>query len=261
MVTPAPPDYPADHWLRADDPEAVLDAGARQQSLTYSRVKNAFLFELLGDLRGSRVLDFGCGCGFFAAEAARRGAAQVVAADAHPTALAGAALLARRDGLARRMACVAARTAAFAPGARFEAICLRDVIEHVSDDLGLLRELASRLAPGGRIVLATQNAWSLNFLLEGGVRRLLLGQRDWMGWDPTHLRFYTPRSLAALLHQVGLTPFGWRGAYVLPHKLPLPAWAGRSFVRIEPLARADRVLGRLFPADRLGWSLMVGARA
>ncbi len=254
-------DYPPEHWLRDDDPEAVLQAGARQQVLTYSRVKNAFLFELLGDLAGARLLDYGCGCGFFALEAARRGASLVVGADARPTALAGAALLARRAGFEQRMAFVAAETAVFKTGARFDAICLRDVIEHVADDLGLLRGLAGLLAPGGRLVLATQNAWSLNFLLEGGAQRLLLRRREWMGWDPTHLRFYTPRSLAALLCEAGFSPQGWRGAYILPHKLPLPGHTGRRFLRIEPLARADAVLGRFFPASRLGWSLMVGATA
>lgn len=254
-------DYPPEHWLRDGDPEIVLQAGARQQALTYSRVKTSFLFELLGDLDGARLLDHGCGCGFFALEAARRGASLVVGADARPTALAGARLLARRAGFARSMAFVAAESAVFQAGARFDAICLRDVIEHVADDLGLLRSLAGLLAPGGRLVLATQNACSLNFLLEGGFQRLLMGRREWMGWDPTHLRFYTPRSLAALLREAGLRPHGWRGAYILPHKLPLPGGMGRRFLRIEPLAKADAVLGRLFPTNRLGWSLMAGATA
>ena len=264
-MKPSPPIgrlcYPEGHWLRSGDPEAVLEAGARQQALTYSRVKNEFLFALLGDLNGATLLDFGCGSGYFATRAVTRGAARVVCVDAEPAALAGASLLARRLGLDSRMDFVAALEPCFAPRARFTAICLRDVIEHVPRDLELLTRLAGHLAPGGRLVLATQNRWSLNSLLEGGVRRFILGQTDWMGWDPTHLRFYSPRSLEAVLRAAGLRPYAWRSAYVIPHKLPIP-WAGAGrFRRIEPLAALDRPLGRVFPLNRLGFSLMVGATA
>jgi len=251
--------YPPQHWLRRKDPEAVLAAGAEQQALTYSRIKNEHLFDLLGDVAGARLLDVGCGAGFFAVEAARRGAALVMGLDALPEAAAAAALLARRQGVAGRTAFMAADQPVFSPGARFSAICLRDVVEHVADDLGLLRSLTRHLPPGGRLVLATQNSWSLNFALEGGWRRLVLGQRGWLGWDPTHRRFYSPRALARLLRQAGLTPYAWRGAYILPHKLPLPPGSDRAFRRIETLAALDRPLGRRFPLDRLGWSLMVGA--
>ncbi len=266
MVTPQPRPhlqlgYPPGHWLASPDPEAVLQAARAQAALTYSQVKNAFLFELLGDLTGARVLDYGCGAGVFAVQAARCGAALVLGVDAQPSALACAALLARREGVADRVRLVVANTPRVAARGRFTAVCLRDVIEHVPDELALLRDLAGCLAPGGRLVLATQNAWSLNFLLEGGVRRQLLGQRHWMGWDPTHLRFHTPRSLRALLAKAGLRPVAWRGAYILPHKIPAPAGSGRRFWRIETLARLDRVLGRFFPLNRLGWSLMVGVRA
>lgn len=256
MVTPT---YPAGHWLRSSDPELVLAAGAKQQALTYSRIKSAFLFELLGDISGATVLDFGCGAGFFAAEAAKRGAARVFCLDAQPTALAAAALLASRLGLSARMTFLAAQDAPFLPEARFSVICLRDVIEHVADDLALLQSLAKHLAPGGRMVLATQNSWSLNYVLEGGRRRFLLGQRDWLGWDPTHVRFYTPRRLSATLRKAGLRPQAWRAAYLFPHKIPNPFKSEKQFWRIEPLAHLDRVLGRLFPLNHLGWSLMVGA--
>lgn len=251
--------YPRTHWLRSPDPEAVVQAARRQAALTYSRVKTAFLFDLLGDLKGRTLLDYGCGAGCFAVQALERGAGRVVGLDAGPEALAGAALLARRRGVADRLDLTAALAPVFSGRARFDAICLRDVLEHMPDDQGLLNALAGLLAPGGRLVLATQNAWSLNFLLEGGVRRLILGQRDWMGWDPTHLRFYTPARLRVLVERAGLRVRGYRGAYVLPHKIPNPFPGGRAFWRVEPLAALDRTLGRIFPTDRLGWSLMMGA--
>jgi 2-polyprenyl-6-hydroxyphenyl methylase/3-demethylubiquinone-9 3-methyltransferase len=262
MVIPAARlTYPPQHWLRANDPESVLAAGAGQQALTYSRIKNAHLFDLLGDLSGASLLDFGCGAGYFAVEAAKRRASFVTGVDALPSALAAASLLARRNGVAGRTAFIACEQPVFSPQARFTVICLRDVIEHVVDDLGLLERLAGHLAPGGRLVLATQNRWSLNYLLEGGFRRLCLGQRGWLGWDATHVRFYSPKSLAALLRRAGLRPYAWRSAYIIPHKLPGLPGSQRPFRRIEALAALDRPLGRIFPFCRLGWSVMVGATA
>jgi len=252
--------YPTGHWLRSQDPERVLEAGRRQQALTYSQVKNAFLFELLEPCPGQRVLDYGCGAGFFAVEAARRGAALVLGVDAEPTALGAATLLARQHGVDGRTAFVAADSVPLRPESRFDAVCLRDVLEHLPDALGMLQRLAALLRSGGRLILATQNAWSLNYVLEGGLRRLLLGQKDWMGWDPTHLRFYTPRTLRRLLLRAGLQPYAWRSAYVLPHKLPARRGSGRLWHRIECLARSDRLLGRIVPTRWLGWNIMVGAR-
>lgn len=254
------PRYPADHWLASSDPEAILAAGAKQQALGYSRTKNAFLFELLDDLSGKLVLDYGCGAGFFAVEAALRGAGRVVCVDRIGGATAAARLLARRRGVEDRMDFVAASSPCFGSAPRFDAVVLRDVVEHEPDDHGLLAELAGTLKPGGVFVLATQNAWPLNFLLEGGIRRLLLGQKNWMGWDETHLRFYTPLSLAGLLRDAGLEPQAWRGAYIIPHKAPTPWNPARPFRRIQALCALDHPLGRLFPANRLGFSLMVGAR-
>lgn len=252
--------YPADHWLSSPSPRAVLAASARQQGLAYSRVKNALLWELLIGVTGARFLDFGCGAGHFTVEAAKRGARLAVGLDAMPSALGAAALLGRSEGVDGRCRFIAANSlSALDSHARFEAILLRDVLEHVPDDAGLLVAAARLLAPGGRLVLATQNAWSLNYWIEGGIRRYLLGQRNWLGWDSTHLRFYTPPSLAGLLARAGLRPTAWRSAYLVPHKIPAWPGAGRQYFRLEGLTALDRTLGRVSPFSRLGWSLMVRA--
>ena len=44
--------------------------------------------------------------------------------------------------------------------------------------------IAACQPPGGRLLLSTQNSWSLNYLIEGAYRRWWCGERDWMGWDP-----------------------------------------------------------------------------
>lgn len=253
--------YPADHWLRGVDPARSLARYLDQQAKAYSRVKNLFMAELLGDLAGRRVLDFGCGGGWLAVGAAAAGAS-VVAMDAEPGILAAAGLLARLRGVQRRL-CPLCRESLPAPDelGRFDLIIAKDVLEHLPEDVAFLADARRLLAPGGAVVIATQNRWSLNFLLEGGLHRLLRRERDWFGWDPTHLRFYSPRGLRRALRSAGLCPVAWRGAYLLPYKLPAPAWAGRQFWRIDALSRLDRLLGRRAPGNALGWSLMVKAVA
>lgn len=252
--------YPPEHWLLDANPQALLASAQRQQSLAYSRVKNTFLFELMGELSGATVLDYGCGAGWLATQAARRGAAHVVGADRLSAPLAAARLLAERDGVSDRCHFLQVSSPeALAEVCRFDAILLRDVLEHVEDDIGLLSRLAGLLKSGGRLVLATQNSRSLNYLLEGSIRRVLLGQRDWLGWDPTHLRFYTPATLARALERAGLDATAWRSAYLVPNKIPAPRGLGRQYLRLEQLSVLDRVLGRLPGFSRLGYSLMVRA--
>jgi 2-polyprenyl-6-hydroxyphenyl methylase/3-demethylubiquinone-9 3-methyltransferase len=235
----------------------VLAAYAAQQAKAYSRVRNRFIAELLGDLAGRRFLDYGCGPGWFLAHAARARARLVVGVDRQATALAAAALALRRQAPPVRHALVCAGEPPFAAPAGFDVILAKDVIEHLPDDLGFMRAAARLLAPGGRLVLSTQNAWSLNYLVEGFAQRRLLGRRDWQGWDPTHLRFYTPAGLTALLRRARLEPVAWRSSYLVPQKLP--RGKGR-YLRLEFLTGLDLLLGRRGPFDRLGWCLMVMAR-
>ena len=259
-MTTGPRQYPTDHWLRSADPETLLSESEKQQSLAYSRVKNHFLWELIGPVEGKRFLDFGCGSGFFTVEAVTRGASSALGVDALETCLAAAQLLADREGVGERASFVQGESlSALSNRHPFEVILLRDVIEHVENDSGLLAQAAALLSPTGRIILSTQNAWSVNYLLEGAVQRFFLKNRTWCGWDPTHLRFYTPGRLTRLLGESGLRPTAWRSGYLIPHKIPRPFGRSHTYIRLGILAGLDRVLGRVAPFDRLGWSLMVRA--
>lgn len=72
----------------------------------------------------------------------------------------------------------------------FDLICLFDVLEHVEDDVGALRRLAEKLAPGGRILLTVP------------ALPLLYG-----GYDVSvgHFRRYDANMLKAVAHRGGLS--------------------------------------------------------
>lgn len=252
--------YPPDHWLKLHDPEKALAAYLDQQSKAYSKQKNAFIRELLGDLHGKRFLDYGCGAGMFTVYAAGRGALEVVGVDAEDTALATARYFSAQQGVDHR--CTFIRSEEFpqrVTGPPFDVILMKDVIEHVPDDAGLLRKAASALIPGGVLVLSTQNLLSLNYFLEGTFQKVIRGNEEWFGWDETHLRFYTSMRLNKKLKAAGFTGTNWRSVYLVPYKLPAVGKSGKFF-RLEPVSFVDRVLGGIFPFNRLGWNIIVKAR-
>ena len=74
------------------------------------------------------------------------------------------------------------------------------VIEHVDDVRRTLEVARSVLAPGGRLVLVTPAAdsWGLR----------LFGESWWLLEDPTHVRFFTMRSLRLACEGAG---FRWCG--------------------------------------------------
>jgi 2-polyprenyl-6-hydroxyphenyl methylase / 3-demethylubiquinone-9 3-methyltransferase len=253
--------YPESHWLRSQDPEKALQAYMDQQSKAYSRVKNAYIRDLLGNLGGKRFLDYGCGAGMFVVHAASSGAAEVVGVDAESGALSAARLFARREGLEHACSFVHSETFPLLTGPpRFDVILIKDVLEHVEDDESLLSVARKALVPGGWIVLSTQNSLSLNYLLEGTYQRVIRGEKEWYGWDETHLRFYTPMNLGRKLNRAGFMDFSWRSVYLVPYKLPGPRISQKEFLRLDPLSWIDRGLGRVFPYNRVGWNIIVRGR-
>jgi 2-polyprenyl-6-hydroxyphenyl methylase / 3-demethylubiquinone-9 3-methyltransferase len=254
--------YPENHWLRSRDPERALSAYLEQQDKAYSRVKNEFIRELMGDVKDKLVLDYGCGGGLFTIHAALNGAAKVVGVDAEETALSTARLFARAKGVERICSFVQSEEfPRFPCNIPFDVVLMKDVIEHVPDDQGLLHAAAEAIVPGGKLILSTQNALSLNYLLQGGYHKAWLKERDWCGWDPTHLRFYTSMSLSRKLKSAGFKTKAWRSVYIIPYKLPGLPGSDKQFTRVDSLSWVDVKLGGVFPYNRLGWNIIVLAEA
>jgi 2-polyprenyl-3-methyl-5-hydroxy-6-metoxy-1,4-benzoquinol methylase len=142
---------------------------------------------------GARVLDVGCGEGWFAAALARadRGAVGIDLAE-EPLRRARE----REPGLGLDLRRVSAHGEWPLADASFDAVWAGETIEHVADTAGVLSEVRRVLRPGGALVLSTPAHDPLTRLALGVSGRAFAAH-----FDPRsdHLRFYTRRTLAALL--------------------------------------------------------------
>jgi SAM-dependent methyltransferase len=81
-------------------------------------------------------------------------------------------------------------------GKSFDAVIMRNVIEHVPNPMGDLERAASLLRPGGLLTLRTDNVSSLDARLFRGF---------WYGFDfPRHLTLFSPKTLTACVRSAGL---------------------------------------------------------
>lgn len=124
----------------------------------------------------------------------------------------------------------------FRPGSFDVAMCL-DIIEHLDDDVAFLRGVGQLIRPGGWIVVSTHNSRSLTHAI--GLATSALQGKRWLGWDPTHVRFYNERSLRAKLGAAGFELAAIKGTYYLPFHLParLASWPFER-LGLERAARA-----------------------
>jgi SAM-dependent methyltransferase len=143
---------------------------------------------------GERVLDLGCGDGAFAAELAAAGCS-VVAVDVAAEAVRRAR--ARVPGLDARVAEEGAPLPLEEDAV--DVVWAGEVLEHVADVVGLLADVRRVLRWGGALLVTTPYHGRVL------VAALALRGRFDERFDPRadHLRFFTARSLRALLEDAG----------------------------------------------------------
>ena len=117
---------------------------------------------------------------------------------------------------------------------RFDAIVAVNVIEHIQDDVGLVRRLAALLKPGGRLLVYVP---ACPFAY--GALDVALG----------HFRRYTPDTLSALLRGAGLAPE--RPQYINLLGLLGWWWNGRVLRRRQISPSQVAVFERLVPLVRI----------
>jgi 2-polyprenyl-3-methyl-5-hydroxy-6-metoxy-1,4-benzoquinol methylase len=169
-------------------------------------LRRRFLLERV--VAGERVLDVGCGEGWFAVELARAGAA-VMGIDVAEEPLRRARE--RGAGLSPELdlRLVDADGPWPVDDASFDAVWAGETIEHVADTGGWLSQARRVLRPGGRLLLSTPAHGRLRVLWLALSRRAFEAH-----FDPRadHLRFYTRSGLTRLLSEFGFQEVSVRAA-------------------------------------------------
>lgn len=216
-----------------DEHYAELDDGGFARSLDAV----SHLFE-----PGATILDYGCGNGAFLVAARRKG---FVAAGVEV------------EAQAIRAAAESSGCEVFSPeelaasGRKYDVIHLGDVLEHLPDPFGHMRELRNHLRPGGLFFIEgplEENASLVHFAARnfGRVKRLL-GRSVYGNLPPFHLTRVTARAQRDFFHKrLGcrerffcVSESGW------PYRNSATSAAGLMKNAIARAAIAGSALGRL----------------
>lgn len=185
----------------------------------YNKTRARKITSLFPQLRNRKVLDIGCGGGFYSLEACRRKSENILLVDISQICVKAAkSSLLENANYAAEGVVVDANLLPFG-NSYFDFVLCIDVIEHMKEDNVLLREIRRVLKDNGFLLIATQNSSSLNYFLEAPMQRYLFKNRNWMGWDSTHVRFYNPKRLFQLLTNNGFFPVRTTGTYFIPYSL------------------------------------------
>ncbi len=185
---------------------------------------------------GGRILDIGCSTGVFLSEAKRRGWSNVEGIEISPSAAAFARRLLQCD--VHEMPLESANL----PSERFDTVTVYEVIEHLLDPIGFVREITRVLRRSGTVTFTTPN-WESVWERQS---------RDVHRAPPYHLNYFTPRTITKLLTGAGFTdvrtarkPFAWKeeigpsAPLHLPLSLLRSALLGQRGNRLFVTARRD----------------------
>jgi SAM-dependent methyltransferase len=217
------------------DADAIVDPAAMPAGRRASELRRLMaLLRLLDPQPGERVVDVGCGSGWFSAQCQRTGA-DVWALD---ISLVGVSAARERFGELRRCAVGDVYSLPFGPGS-LDAVVLSEVVEHLEDIAAALGQTHRLLRRGGRALISVPYREQLTDHLCIHCNRLTPAN--------AHLHSFGPGDLEAQLAASGLAPVR---SILLTNKvldrleLPRltkswPFWTWRLLDRA-----ANRVLGR-----------------
>ena len=183
----------------------ILERLLRNESDVAYKRRVRTMVEFLAPREGDRILDCGCGMGFYlkVLTTVRKGAC--FGLDGDPKALSFA-----RQTLKGRGAALVRGDILHLPyaDASFDKVLFTEVLEHLPDDRQGLAEIWRVLRPGGLLALTVPHRrysfWydPVNRVAEGLLGRPIR-QGPWAGIWANHYRLYLPEEVTARLREVG----------------------------------------------------------
>ncbi|HEX2836865.1 MAG TPA: class I SAM-dependent methyltransferase [Phycisphaerales bacterium] len=180
--------------------------------------------QFLEPLAGKRVLDVGCGNGFWASRLKAAGA-DVIGVDPSEQGIA----IARKNHPAIRFEQVHVHEGLCTDlgVAPFDAVTSFEVVEHLYDPRSWARSCFAALRPGGLFLCSTP--------YHGYLKNVALAASGSMDkhftvlWDGGHIKFWSVKTLSALLTEAGFRDIQWKGYGRLPY-----LWMGMVLVGKKP---------------------------
>jgi|SRR5579863_1162208 len=205
----------------------------RRCRLIFAQIGRALNLALL---RGKRVLDVGCDTGVFLSTAAAEFGIVPVGVDVAAIAIEAA----RRSGIEAYHTTIEEAPESLT---EFTAITAIDLIEHVSDPKGFLREVFRRLRPGGVVYLETPNIRSAVYSAARMLSYVFRGRKSNIlerVFPPQHIQYFTRNGLAGLARECSFE-VAWLGTRAL-------AWddiaaSAAVCAGMAVLQQADRLIG------------------
>lgn len=187
-------------------------------------------------LESLRILDIGCGGGLLCEPLARLGAT-VTGVDPADESIAAAQDHAAGQGLDITYRAERAETLVD-EGARFDAVMVMEVVEHVPDVPAFVAMCVELVRPGGLMIFSTINRTLKSYALA------IIGAEYVLRWLPvgTHTwdRLVAPEELAGALERAGMVPADARGMIYNPLR---DEWSLADDTDVNYLMSADK------PAD------------
>jgi SAM-dependent methyltransferase len=182
-----------ENYYSEEKPNFIAHAGEDQAWFELAQNDRLEIFEkhLPADQR--RLLDIGCGPGFFLAAAKKRGWDSYGIEPSRQAAAHASGLgIAVTEGLFNKDSAAAL--------GRFDAVNLTNVLEHVPDPVAILRSAIGLLDKGGVLCVGVPNDFSPLQIAARGA----MNTGDWWVAPPHHLNYFDFESLSALLVRLGL---------------------------------------------------------
>ena len=212
-----------EEYYTSEKPTFLAHAGEDQDWALLAQTDRLEIFESLLPPDRRRLLDIGCGPGFFLQTAMRRG---WLAQGIEPSRQAAA----HTRGLGTPVAEGFFNADSAPTLGRFDAIHLNNVLEHIPDPAHLIALAHSLLESGGVICINVPNDFSPLQI----AARNAAGTDDWWVAPPHHLNYFDFSSLTNLLARLGFTPA------VRTTSFPMEAFLmmGENYVGDAALGRA-----------------------
>jgi SAM-dependent methyltransferase len=252
-----------DQWAASVDLKAIP---VREAFEAPTALENRFILQRMGDLRGKRLLDIGCGLGESSVFFALQGA-QVTATDLSPGMVATAAALGRLHGV-QVEGIVSPGEDLAVPSDHYDVVYAANTLHHVTDREKLVTHIHRALRPGGLVFLWDPLAYNpiINIYRKMATQVRTPDESPLTFRDVALVRKYFPDALHREFWIFSLALFLKYYFIDRIHPNQQRYWkliykeTGRRLWWWRPLAAMDAALARIPLVRRLAWNMVVWGR-